>query len=236
MKFLFIPLILFSSLAASGNKNQKSVDRTFKIILRDYSDSLPIKNIEIIVVESQSCTNCSKACEDCSKEAGPTKPAHREEPYIYYPKDPREFKSRTNDRGEATFNLPPPRTDYVTAAIQVPEYFGWPNELLERKYKITRDSSYHETVDRREYLKRILRINLIPLKMVVIRNETQAIRASKENNEIKTWLKNNPGAVITCKNNGLNWQVGYGYENRYKRLVLIDALDGSAQIIGRWIP
>ena len=177
------------------------------VTLRDHATDKPLANRIVTLIEPQSCTRGLP---------GGCKPAK-----------PRRISQRTNKTGAARFTV---GEGWQLAEVRMAGYLTHcpHHDLIEThvRHKLWVDSSVNST--------RTIECRLVPKAALKVTTGADAIARASEVQEIADWLATHTQLKPTAKLVGIQWDVVWADGGRSKRLVYVDALDGFAQVGGRW--
>ncbi len=138
----------------------------------------------------------------------------------------------TNKQGRMSLNVPD--VDY---RMEIPTTHKSAGYLTYSSiYDLGSQKCHDLLIERKSANGRILAFDayLVPESMRAIQNQDQALAAAHQNRELMDWLRNHQDATMTIRDKIATWDVGFGYENRFKRLVQVNAFDGSTHMLGKW--
>jgi len=172
----------------------------------------PLVGIAVQLAEPQECTR---------NPHGGCRPAH-----------PRHLSARTDAHGTAHFRAP--RDGYTLVALRVPGYVGQAPfhnlSELERTHHL-----FEEVAPSTPHGVRQIVIRMVPQSALQVRDAAAAERIARAEPEASVWLARYPQAVVEAVRPGDGeWQVFFRASPTEGRAVLVNALDGSARVFGRW--
>lgn len=178
-----------------------------RVRLRDHATEAPLANRIVTLIESQSCTR---------GQPGGCKPAK-----------PRRISQRTNKTGTARFTVD---EGWQLAEVRVAGYLTrCPHkDHIEThiRHKLWVDASANST--------RTIECRLVAKAALKVTTGADAIAHASKVQEIADWLATHSQLKPTAKLVGIQWDVVWANGSGSKRLVYVDALDGFAQVGGRW--
>ena len=176
------------------------------VTLRDHATDKPLANRTVSLIEPQSCS--------------------RGVPGGCTPAKPRRIAKRTNKLGIARFKA----DDWQLADVHVAGYLtGCPHsDIIETqvRHKLWVESSSNAT--------HRIECRLVSKAALKVTTAADAIARASKVQEVADWLATHSQLTPTAKRVGIQWDVIWADGNRSKRLVYVDALDGFAQVGGRW--
>ena len=184
------------------------------ITVRDYRSLDPVPGVRVRLSHAQTCTR-----------NGGCRPTHD------HPARQLALEGVTNARGELSLSTPDLNYGYYVPEHNVPGYLNFSSH-----YNLGRQRCHALAIERRSRDGRTLAFDLylVPERVLAVRTREEAIAAAHQNSELSAWRRGHADAVLTVRGGGSAWQVGYGYGDRLKRLVRINAFDGTTAVIGRW--
>lgn len=184
------------------------------VTVYDYRSLDPIAGVQVELSHAQTC-NRNDGC----------RPTHRH--------PPRQLAMRlvTDAQGQATFRTPDLDYGYAIPQQDVPGYLTFSSN-----YDLGAQRCHDPVIRRESRDGRTLAFDLylVPERLLSIRTREEAVAAAHRNGALNDWLREHGDAVMTVRGGGTVWQVGYGYGSQLKRLIRINAFDGTTAVIGRW--
>jgi hypothetical protein len=177
------------------------------VTLRDHASDKPLVNHVVTLIAPQSCT--------------------RGQPGGCTPAKPRRISQRTNKVGTARFTVD---EGWQLVEVRVAGYLT----RCPHKDIIETHTRHNLWVDSSSKSGRTIECRLVPKAALKVTKATDAIAHAAKVQEIADWLRTHAHLKPTAKLVGIQWDVGWADGDGSKRLVHIDALDGYAQVGGRW--
>lgn len=141
--------------------------------------------------------------------------------------------AKTDKQGRAIFRVPD--IDYT---VQLPHGQVVPGYLtFSSNYDLGTQKCHSLLIEKRSPDERILAYEayVIPEGMRAIRTEDQAFAAAMQNQELRQWLSEHPEAErMQVRDKISAWDVGFGHAGQSRRLVQVNAFDGTSFVLGRW--
>jgi hypothetical protein len=184
------------------------------VTVSDYLSLAPLAGVRVDIFHGDICTR-----------HGGCRPSHP------HPADQLHMFATTDNQGRVTFAVPDLEYSMHIPEQPVPGYLTYSTI-----YNMGKQKCHELTIDRHSANRRIIVFDrfLVPERMLTIRTRDDAIAAAMQDQELVTWLRDHQDAKMTVRGEGSSWQVGFGYGDRFKRLVHVNAFDGSAAMLGRW--
>jgi hypothetical protein len=184
------------------------------VTVSDYLSLAPIADVRVNIFHGELC-NRNSGC----------KPSHP------HPEAQLKMTGKTDALGRAIFQVPDLEYGVFIPEDPIPGHLPFSSIYNMGKQKCHELSSERRSANGRA----IVFVGfLVPEEMLAIRTQDDAIAGAMQLGELVTWLRDHRDATITVRGKGSSWDVGFGYDNRFKRLVLVNAFDGSAAMLGRW--
>ena len=182
-----------------------------EVSLLDHRTGKPIVGQVVALTEPQSCTRAAHG--GCT------------------PEHPRRVTARTDKSGVARFKV---GADWHLEEVRVASFLtGCPHHDLietETRHKLFVDSS----TDHPDAPNRRIDCRLVSKAALVVTRPADAILRASRIPEIADWLGSHRNLTPTAKLVEIEWDVSWGDSDVMKRLVYVDAVDGDAQVGGRW--
>lgn len=182
----------------------------------DYTTLRPLAGVEVKIAHQQTC-NRNSGC----------KPTHA------HPAAQLGMAKRTDARGRAIFVVPDLDYGFHLPGPAPAGYLGHSTTYdlgAKRCHELVAEAG--DGGPRTKYTVTYL----VPETLLAVTTDAQATQIADAHPEIVPWLQANPGFVRVVRGGGSAWQVGYGLDSKtFKRLVHINAFDGTAGILGRWL-
>ena len=182
--------------------------------IRDYLSLKPIADVQVKVFHGDICRR-EKGCE----------PSHP------HPAEQLKMTGKTDIEGRVTFDVPDLDYAVVIPADAIPGYLPFSND-----YNMARRGCHKLDHEWKSSNGRALLYDayLVPESMLAVRNQDDALAAAMQLPELVAWLRNHQDAELNLRPNANFWDVGFGYKNNNKRLVIVNVFDGTGTMLGRW--
>lgn len=177
----------------------------------DYLTLAPIAGVSVQIFHGDICLG-----------AAGCKPSHP------HPEDQLKMIGLTDAQGQAIF--PVPDLEYSSFIPEDPI----PGHLrFDADYNLGAQKCHPLLHERRSGNGKALIIEkyLIPQSMLAIQNKDDALGNAMQLEELVAWMRDHQDAAITVRGGGDSWEVGFGYDNQFKRLVLVNGFSGRATML-----
>jgi len=200
--------------ASLGSRSGK----TIVVSVSDYFSLAPVSAVVVHIVHHENCTRGLP---------GGCRPSHP------HPASQLRMNTKTDKQGRAIFRVPD--LDYD---VQLPHDQVMPGYLtFSSIYDLGTQKCHPLAIEKRSPDERTLTYEayVIPEGMRAIRTEDQAFAAAMQNQELRQWLPEHPEAErMHVRDKIAVWDVGFGNAGQTRRVVHVNAFDGTSFVIGRW--
>jgi hypothetical protein len=181
----------------------------------DYLSLAPIADVQVNLFHGDVCTR-NTGC----------KPSHP------HPENQLKMTGKTDAQGQIVFQVPD--LDYSSFIPENPI----PGHLpFSPDYNLGSQKCHDLFHERRTGNGKALVLEkyVIPESMLAIRTQEDAIDNALQLEELITWLRQHQDVTMTVRRRGGDfWEIGFGHNDRFQRLVLVNGFNGSASMLGRW--
>lgn len=186
----------------------------FIVTVSDYLSLAPIADVRVNIFHGDVCTR-----------NGGCKPSHP------HPPDQLKMTGKTDASGRVEFQIPDLEYDVFIPEDPVPGYLPFSTT-----YNMGKRACHDLSREKRSANGRAIVFDgfFVPDRMLTIHTQDDAIAGAMQLEELVPWIRDHQDAAMTVRGGGSSWEVGFGYNTQFKRLVLVNAFDGSAAMLIRW--
>lgn len=184
------------------------------VTIRDYLSLAPIANVPVKVFHGDICLG-EKGC----------RPSHP------HPPEQLQLVGKTDADGRAIFDVPDLEYSVVIPEDPIPGYLPFSDDYNMAKRECHKLDHEWKSINGRGLL---YDGYLVPTTMLAVKNQDDAVAAAMQLPELVAWLRDHQDAELILRQSGNFWDVGFGYKNNNKWLVIVNVFDGSATMLGRW--
>lgn len=181
------------------------------VTVMDYLSLAPITDVQVNIFHGSRCY----------RERGCV-PSHP------HPENELKMTGKTDALGRIVFEVPD--LDY---AVVIPED-PVPGHLpFSPDYNLGKQKCHDLSHERRTVNGRALVFDgyIVPETMLRIRSQNDAIAMAMQLEELVSWLRAHQDVTITVRGGGHSWEVGFGYDNRFNRLMHVTGFDGGTAML-----